>query len=139
MTIDEAYRASVTSTIAQIAEELQTTLGQRLTAYAVGVRDPKAIGKYARGAIEPREDTARRLRDLFRVTCILGEERPDTIRAWMIGSNPLLDDKAPIELLHEENTQPVSRAAGSDAPIPFSSAAFRAVHEAGRVFVANPA
>ena len=82
---------------------------------------------------------AQRLRDLFRITCILGEERPDTVRAWMIGSNPLLDDKAPIELLHEENTQPVSRAAGSDAPIPFSSAAFHAVHEAGRVFVANPA
>jgi hypothetical protein len=139
MEIDEAYRASVTSTIAHIAEDLQATLGQRLTAYAVGVRDPKAIGKYARRAIEPREETAQRMRDLFRIVRLLDDERPETIRAWMIGSNPLLEDKAPIELLHEENTQPVSRAAGSDAPIPFSSAAFRAVHEAGATFVANPA
>jgi len=128
--VDEAYRASVTSTIAQIAEQLQATLGQRLTAYAVGVRDPKAVGKYARGAIEPREDTAQRMRDLFRITRILGDERPEIVRAWMIGSNPLLDDRAPIELLHEENTKPVARAAGADAPVPFSSAAFRAVHEA---------
>jgi hypothetical protein len=126
--VDEAYRASVASPIAQIAEQLQATLGQRLTAYAVGVRDPKAIGKYARAAIEPREDTAQRMRDLFRITRILGEERPEIVRAWMIGSNPLLDDRAPIELLHEENTKPVSRAAGVETQ--FSSAAFRAVHEA---------
>src|SRR3954469_16607647 len=112
MELGEAYTRSVTTTIAQIADELQTTLGQRLTAYAVGVRDPKAIGKYARGAIEPRDDTAQRLRDLFRIVRILAAERPETIRAWMIGSNPLLDDRAPIEMLHEENVQRVSRSAG---------------------------
>jgi hypothetical protein len=138
MTIDEAYRASVTSSIPQIAEDLQTTLGQRLTAYAVGVRDPKAVGKYARAAIEPREETAQRLRDLFRIVRLLDEERPETIRAWLIGSNPLLADKAPIEVLHEENTHPVNRAAG-DVSIPFSSAAFKAVHEAGTRFVAKTA
>jgi hypothetical protein len=139
MEIEEAYRASVTGTIMQIAEALQSMLGQRLTAYAVGVRDPKAIGKYARGVIEPREETAQRLRDLYRITLVLGDEREETVRAWMIGSNPLLDDKAPIELLHEENTQPVSRSAGFDAAIPFSSTAFKQVHEASARFVASPA
>ena len=36
-------------TVATIAQHLQETLGQRLVAYAIGVRDPKEIGKYSTG------------------------------------------------------------------------------------------
>lgn len=90
---------------------LQETLGQKLTAFAVGIKDPKAIGKYATGR-QPRADTEARLRDLYRVTrLLLSEETPSTVRAWMIGANPQLNDEAPIEALHERCTAPVMRAA----------------------------
>jgi len=60
---------------------LQETLGQRLVAFAVGIKDPKA------------------------------EETPATTRAWMIGANPQLNDEAPIEALHQKKTAAVMRAA----------------------------
>jgi hypothetical protein len=132
--LEEAHRASVFNTIDEIAGKLQTVLGQRLTAYAVGVKDPKAIGKYARGENEPREDTVQRLRDLYRIVTILGHEQPDVVRAWMIGSNPYLDDRAPIELLHEENIKPVARTADF-SPVPFTPEAFQRVYRASADFV----
>lgn len=110
-TAELAHRDAVRQNLERVAEVLQETLGQRLVAYAVGVRDPKAIGKYARGRA-PRDGTERRLRDLYRVTRILlSEETPATARAWMIGANPQLGDEAPIEVLHQQRVQPVIRAA----------------------------
>jgi hypothetical protein len=109
--ITRAYRESFQEEPAVMAQVLQETLGQKLTAYAVGVRDPRAIGLYARGR-EPREDTLRRLRELFRITRLLvAHESSATVRAWMIGSNPLLNSYAPIELLHADEAQPVLNAA----------------------------
>jgi hypothetical protein len=109
---EQAHQQAVREDIARIAQFLQETLGQKLTAYAAGVKDPKAIGKYARGDHAPREETEARLRNVFRVTqLLLTGDSPATVRAWMIGSNPQLDDDAPIELLHETQVRPVLRAA----------------------------
>ena len=106
-----AYQESVREEPARIAQFLQETLGQKLTAYAVGVRDPRAIGHYTRGR-EPHDDTLVRLRDLFEITRLLvAHESPATVRAWMIGSNPQLGDYAPIELLHDDDVEPVFTAA----------------------------
>jgi hypothetical protein len=110
-TIEQVHRLAVSDTVATIAQYLQETLGQRLVAYAIGVSDPKAIGKYA-GGRQPRTDTEARLRDLYRVTrLMLSEEQPATVRAWMIGSNPQLADQAPIEVLHHGDIPAVLRAA----------------------------
>jgi signal transduction histidine kinase len=109
--LTHAYQESVREEPARIAQFLQATLGQKLTAYAVGVRDPRAIGHYTRGR-EPRDDTLVRLRDLFEITRLLvAHESPATVRAWMIGSNPQLGDYAPIELLHDDDVEPVFTAA----------------------------
>lgn len=90
-------------------------LGQRITAYAVGIRDPRSIGRYARSEQAPRSETAQRLRHLFEITqVLLARETPETVRAWMVGSHPLLDDRAPVELLHEDDHPPVDRTAGAD-------------------------
>ena len=98
-------------TVATIAQHLQETLGQRLFAYAIGVRDPKEIGKYSTGR-QPRTDTETRLRDLHRVTRrLLSQEQSATVRAWMIGSNPQLGDQAPLEVLHRGDISAALRAA----------------------------
>lgn len=110
-TIEQVHRLAVSEEIATVAQSLQETLGQRLVAFAVGIKDPKAIGKYATGR-HPRADTEARLRDLYRITrLLLSEETPATTRAWMIGANPQLEDVAPIEALHERRTAAVMRAA----------------------------
>jgi len=110
-TIDQVHRIAVSEEIATIAQALQETLGQKLVAFAVGIKDPKAIGKYA-GGRHPRVDTEARLRDLYRITrLLLSGETPATTRAWMIGSNPQLNDEAPIEAVHYQKTAAVMRAA----------------------------
>lgn len=133
--LDQARRDATRLPIASVAQKLQETLGQRLTAFAVGARDPKAIGKYASGRQKPRDETALRLRDLYVVVQILlARETAETVRAWMIGSNPLLEDRAPIELLHEEAVESVSRAARSMAS-PISGRQIRVVEQVAQEFV----
>lgn len=137
--LDHARRDATRLPITAVAQKLQDTLGQRMTAFAVAVRDPKAIGKYASGRQNPRDETAARLRDLYVITQILlARETSETVRAWMIGSNPLLEDRAPIELLHEEAVESVGRAARSMA-FPVSGAQIRVVEQAAQQFVAAAA
>jgi hypothetical protein len=86
-----------------IVQSLQDTLGQRLTAVVAGISDAKAVGKWARGAREPQPEAESRLRNAFQVTQLLLEkESPETVRAWFLGMNPDLDDRAPALLIGEE-------------------------------------
>ena len=102
---EQAHREAVRLSTDAIAAKLEHALGQQLTAYAVGIRDPRAIGKYARGQ-RPRRETEARLRDLYVVIQILlTRETAETVRAWMMGAHPLLEDQAPVQLLHVESTE----------------------------------
>jgi hypothetical protein len=92
--------SEATSTdIAEIARYLQAHLGQRLTAYLAGVRDPKMVGKWARGT-QPRDAPAMRLRAAFQATKMISLAYDDqTAKAWLLGTNTRLDDEAPAWLL----------------------------------------
>lgn len=131
---EQAHKEAMRLNIAAIADKLQDVLGQQLTAYAVGLKDPRTIGKYAREVQKPSARTATRLRHLYIITqVLLTRETAETVRAWMIGSHPLLQDQAPAELLHAENHPPVDRTARSEAgegqvPSPYQSVA-RAAEE----------
>lgn len=132
---EEAHQEAMRAPIAKLATELQRTLGQQITAYAVGLRDPRAIGKYARGEVKkPSDATTARLRKLYVITRILlTRETPETIRAWMIGANPLLEDRPPVQLLHEENDQTVEGAAQTAAGSPVTG--YRPVVQAAEAFI----
>lgn len=98
--------------IATIAAELQDVLGQKLVAFALGDRHPKTIGRYARGDRRPDDDVHRQLVDLYVVVGILKRGmRAETVKSWMLGANPRLRGKAPIEDLHEGRTASVRDAA----------------------------
>jgi len=117
----QAHHDALRLEISSIAEKLQDTLGQQITAFAVGLKDPRAIGKYARGE-NPKEATKKRLRELYVIVqVLLARETAETVRAWMIGAHPLLEDRAPAELLHEANSAPVERTATSDARSSYQS------------------
>lgn len=99
--------------IEKVAGVLQDLLGRQLSAYAICEEDPRRIGVYARGEETPDEEVANSLRDLADVVDALADQRADseTMRAWMIGNNPLLDT-APFEAFHNGAHQETVNAAG---------------------------
>jgi hypothetical protein len=112
--LEDAHRAATQLEHRGLASELQELLGQKLVAFAVGDRHPKTIGRYARGEREPDAQTLGRLVDLYTVVAILREGMRDaSIKAWMMGSNPRLKGKAPIEAVHEGRAYEVMGAAKS--------------------------
>ena len=91
-----AHERAVRASPAEMASFLQELVGQQVTALIAGVADPKAVGKWARGERAPRGDAARRLGEAFHVATLLAlGESPQTARAWLMGMNPLLGDRAP--------------------------------------------
>jgi hypothetical protein len=111
---ERAHALAVRSSAAEAAAFLQQLVGQRLTAIAAGVDDPKAVGKWARGEREPRGEAARRLREAFHVATLLSlGESEQTARAWLMGMNPLLDDRAPLAMFaaSPDGAERVMRAA----------------------------
>jgi hypothetical protein len=110
--LDTAHRSATELTGNELAAELQALLGQKLLAYAVGDRHPKTIGRYASGEREPDNATWARLVDIYNVVQILEQGmRRKTVKSWLLGSNPRLRGKAPVELLHDGDLSEVMRAA----------------------------
>lgn len=98
----DAHDKAVRTSTPEIARYFQDLVGQRLTAYMAGVSDPKAIGKWASGQRAPRGDSERRLRDAYQIAMLLSAYDSDsTVRAWLVGMNPLLGDQAPATVLAE--------------------------------------
>lgn len=100
--VEDAHRAATGMESARLAGELQELLGQKLVAFAVGDRHPRMISRYARGERLPEPRALGRLVDIYTVVRILGEGmREQSIKSWMMGSNPRLKGKAPIEAIHD--------------------------------------
>jgi hypothetical protein len=94
-----------------MAGGLQELLGQRVVAYATGLRSPKAVGRWTTGT-NPHREQDKKLRNLYRTVLILRESYgPETIRAWLEGANPDLGDVAPIDALRQGRDVDVFRAA----------------------------
>ncbi len=109
---NDAHRKQVEFTIADVARFLQETLGQKLVALMAGVSDQKTVGQWAKGARAPRPEAEVRLRLAFQVFHLLqDEESPHTVRAWMIGMNPQLDDESPAEAIRDGRLKDVWVAA----------------------------
>lgn len=89
----------------QVAGTLQTVLGRRLTAYLAGVRDGKAVTRWANGEVTSIRDAGveQRLR--------AAGEAPSTIKAWAMGMNPLLDDGSPLDAIRDGQLREAHRAA----------------------------
>jgi hypothetical protein len=112
--VEDAHRAATDLEPARLAGELQELLGQKLVAFAVGDRHPRTIGRYARGERLPESRALGRLVDIYTVVRILGEGmREQSIKSWMMGSNPRLKGKAPIEAIHDGRAYEVMGAAGA--------------------------
>jgi hypothetical protein len=110
----DAHRATVESSVADIAAFLQDALGQKLVAFMVGVEDPKTIGRWASEKSRAPQDpeVERKLRDAYQVfRLLLAKESPYTVRAWFVGLNPQLDDESPATAIRDGRTRDVLVAA----------------------------
>lgn len=109
--IHQAMRA----TLQDVATQLQDVLGRRLTAYLAGIRDPKAVTRWANGHTAQIRtlETEQRVREAFVICELLLAvgEAPETIRTWFMGMNPDLYDDAPIDAIREGRLEDVRRAA----------------------------
>jgi hypothetical protein len=91
-----AHRQASTAPISAVATELQRALGPSLATVTLGLRDPKAIGQWARGTRQPRPAHEAALRSAYQIVAMLAAaEGADVIRAWFAGMNPELGDEAP--------------------------------------------
>lgn len=109
---EKAHRSAVEYTIQDIVKYLQAQLGQNLVARIAGVTDPKSVTRWTRGSNEPAPERQERLRAAFQVFVLLNQEENDyTVRAWFIGMNPQLGDRAPAIAISEGDYQDVMAAA----------------------------
>jgi hypothetical protein len=103
--IEEIERRATLDTIGEVAAYLQENLGQKITAYLSGIKDPKLVGSWAKGRGMPRDLAAFRLRCAYQAALILVDAfGSETAKSWFFGTNTRLDDEAPAYLLRHMKT-----------------------------------
>lgn len=97
---EEIERKAKIEKIDVVAAFLQDTLGQKLTAYLAGIKDPKVVGLWAQGKSQPRDLAQFRLRCAYEAALMLvNAYGRETAKSWFFGTNTRLDDEAPAYLL----------------------------------------
>jgi hypothetical protein len=104
VTLDQiAHGQAIRAGVPEMAAHLQALFGQKLTAVLLGITEPKAVGRYARGEQKPQAEIEERLRAAFQIATLLEQaESAAIVRAWFMGMNPELDDQAPARVLRRE-------------------------------------
>jgi hypothetical protein len=103
--LQAAWKDSVRLEPANQAAYVYRILGGRLAAAALGLKDTRTLQSWGRGG--PIKDSAQeyRLQLLYRVTAAIEKvHTPAVAAAFLRGSNPLLDDRAPMLLIADEPT-----------------------------------
>lgn len=102
--IDQTRRAAHEDSVRveqrDLVEALTSKLGAKLVAF-IADRDASTISRWKSGT--PADEVALLpLRITYQIVKLLERAEADsTIRAWLIGSNPQLDDVSPAEALRE--------------------------------------
>lgn len=98
-----SYKDSVTTTDGAKARYLLETLGPRITAVGVGLRDARQAKAWAEFESVPRGDNEDRLRILFRVADAISKVYgARTAAAFVRGANPGLDDESVLSILSSQ-------------------------------------
>jgi hypothetical protein len=100
----EAHRVATRAPIPRIVSDLEQVLSRPLTAYIVGIKDPKTLARWATGDSPKIRhlDVERKLRSAYQVVTMLRPWDDDTtIRSWFIGTNPVLNYTSPADAIRE--------------------------------------
>lgn len=102
--LERAHKQSVRVPPADQARFVQDTLGSRLAAAALGLKDTRTLSSWARGGPIRGADGEHRLQVLFRVvTAVTDVYTPAVAAAFLRGSNPTLDDRSPMIVLADQD------------------------------------
>lgn len=103
-TATEHHRKAIQADLKTMASTLVDVMGRALVAGMVGIRNPKTISRWVSGEVTSVRDrySEERLIAAYQVVAFLQEYfGNDTIRAFMLGMAPELDDEAPAIALRD--------------------------------------
>lgn len=101
--LERAHKNSVTLPVADKARFVHDVLGARLAAAALGLKDTRTLQSWARGGPIKGTNQEHRLQALYRVAAAVDEAfSPAVAAAFLRGSNPILDDRAPMLVLADD-------------------------------------
>jgi hypothetical protein len=96
-----AHQEALRLPLPELVRRLADLIGRKLTAYAAGVQDTRALDRWIDG-VRPYGDAEQRLRLTFQVARTLADyDSPSIVQAWLMGVNPELGDRVPLSLLRE--------------------------------------
>lgn len=102
--LERAHKQSVRVPPVDQARFVQDTLGSRLAAAALGLKDTRTLSSWARGGPIRVAEGEHRLQVLFRVvTAVTDAYTPAVAAAFLRGSNPTLGDRAPMIVLADQD------------------------------------
>lgn len=82
---------------------LRSSLGAPLTAALMGAGSVARVNAWIDGQVPIDSHVEQRLRSAYEVTqTLLAVESTEVVRAWLLGMNPQLDDRAPASVLAED-------------------------------------
>lgn len=106
-----AYKSSINAGMPVITNRLRELLSVGVTAHVAGV-STRTVSRWAEheGEIHPQNE--QRIRLAYELADLLGKYNPPkVIRAWFLGTNPILDDASPADAIHDGNLKGVRAAA----------------------------
>lgn len=99
----QAHEHAMRMPLTTAVKELRDLLTPRLVAYIGGVRETRAVHRWADGTREVKSgEVEDRLRFALQVALLLSEhDAPRVVQAWFQGLNPHLEDRSPARLLRD--------------------------------------
>ena len=87
---------------AALVTELRDLLTPRLVAYIASVDNTRTTREWAEGVAVPPPEVEERLRDALRAARpVAAAYEPATAQAWMLGTDPAFDERAPAWVLRD--------------------------------------
>ena len=98
------HHKAINTDLETMASTLVAVMGRAIIAGIVGIRNPKTISRWASGEVTSVRDrySEERLIATYQVVSLLMEAYgKDTIRSFMLGMNPVLNDESPAVALRD--------------------------------------
>lgn len=107
-----AYSASVEAELKPMVDFLAARLGVRMIAVGVGLSDGRPVRSWQDQTAKPRPGTLDKLRLLYRVAYIVDHYYDgDTARAFLRSASPMLGNRAPLEVIADDELPEAQPAA----------------------------
>ena len=106
-----AHARAFRSAFPDVVTELRQLLGVRLCAVLGSVQETRVVEQWTKGPRKPPATVQRRLRVALQAAAPIAEvDSAAVAQAWLLGMNPLLDDRSPLLLLSEGDLDDVEPA-----------------------------